>query len=68
MAATKNFGVKGIQVCSNEGLCPFTRGDNYDIAKYIDEIKKNLRRKNPWLERIQVCSNEGPYSFPREDN
>ena len=25
--------VKGIQVYSNEGLCPFPRGDNYEIAE-----------------------------------
>ena len=24
---------KGIQVCSKEGSRPFSRGDNYDIAK-----------------------------------
>ena len=32
--------VKDIQVCSNEGSCPFHRGDNYKIAKSVDEIKK----------------------------
>ena len=25
--------VKGIQLCSNEGSCPFPRGNNYKIAK-----------------------------------
>ena len=30
--------VKGIQLYSNEGLLPFQRGDNYEIAKYIDEF------------------------------
>ena len=38
---TKHPWVKGIQVCSNEGPHPFPRGDNYEIAKYIDEIKKS---------------------------
>ena len=28
-----NLAKMGIQVCSNEGLCPFPRGDNYKIAK-----------------------------------
>ena len=31
----------GIQVCSNEGPRPFPKGDNYEIAKYIDEILKS---------------------------
>ena len=35
---TKHIWEKGIQFCSNEGPRPFTRGDNYEIAKYIDEI------------------------------
>ena len=30
--------VKGIQLYSNEGLLPFQRGDNYEIAKYSDEF------------------------------
>ena len=29
---TKHPWVKGIQVCSNEGPRPFTRGDNYEIV------------------------------------
>ena len=29
----KHPRVKGIQVCSNEGPCPFPRGDNYEKAK-----------------------------------
>ena len=33
--------VKGIQVYSNEGPCPFPRRDNYQIVKYIDEILKS---------------------------
>ena len=38
---TKHPWVKGIQVCSNEGPHPFPREDNYEIAKYIDKIKKS---------------------------
>ena len=30
---TKHPWVKGTQVCSNKGPCPFPRGDNYEIAK-----------------------------------
>ena len=30
-----------IQICSNEGPRPFPRGDNYEIVKYIYEIKKS---------------------------
>ena len=31
----------GIQICLNEGPRPFPRVDNYEIAKYIDEILKS---------------------------
>ena len=34
---------------------PFTRGDNYEIAKYIDEIKKNLLQ-NHWTNFNQTFS------------
>ena len=34
--------VKGIQDYSNEGPCPFPRGDNYEKGKFIDEIKKSF--------------------------
>ena len=30
---TKHPWVKGSQVCSNEGPCPFPKGENYEIAK-----------------------------------
>ena len=36
---TKHPWVKGIQVCSDEGLCPFPRGDIYKLQKYIDKFK-----------------------------
>ena len=38
---TKNPWVKGIQVCSNEEPCPSPRGDNNEIAKYMDERKSS---------------------------
>ena len=39
---TKHPCVIGIPDCSNDGPCPFPRGDNYEIAKVhsFDEIKK----------------------------
>ena len=30
---TKHPWVMGIQFCSNEGSCPFPRGDNYEKVK-----------------------------------
>ena len=73
--------MKGIQFCSNKEPCLFSRGGNYEIAKYIDENKKcsspepldQFRKKklgtmHPWVKRIQVCSIEGPRPFPRGDN
>ena len=38
--------IKGIQVCSNEGPCPYPRGDDNEIVKivYIDEILKIFSR------------------------
>jgi hypothetical protein len=30
---------KGIQVCSNEGDCPSTRGDNSKTVKYTENLK-----------------------------
>ena len=37
-----------IQVCSNEGPCPFPRGDNYEIAKNTLTKLKNLLLQNHW--------------------
>ena len=61
--STMHPWVKGIQiqVCSNEGLRPFPRGDNYNIAKihslnfqilYITTgpISTKLGEKQSWLE------------------
>lgn len=42
------------QVCSNEGLCPFSNGDS--IAKLEKYIDKNLQNR------------EWPRTFPRGDN
>ena len=45
----KHPWVKGIQVCSNEGPQPLTRGDNYEIAKICTLTKfKNLLLQNRW--------------------
>ena len=72
--------VKGIQVCSIEGPCPFPRGDNYEIAKIhwknlkiffsktTEPISTKLGTMHPWVKGIQFCSNEGPRTFPRGDN
>ena len=38
---TKHYWVKGIQVCTNEEPRLVPRGDNYEIAKYTDEINKS---------------------------
>ena len=74
---TKHPWVKGNQVCSNKGPCPFPRGNNYDIAKIHLQIFKNLFLNNhwtnfiklgtnhPWVKGIQISSNEVPRPFPR---
>ena len=77
---TKHLWVKGIQICSNEGPCPFPRGDNSEIVKLnwkyfkiffsriTGPIWTKLSTKHPWVERIQVCSNAGPSPSPRGEN
>ena len=74
------LGCMGFQVCSNEGPCPFSRGDNYEIVKIhwrnlkiffsrtTEPISTKLGTKHPWVKGIQVCSNEGSRHFPRGDN
>ena len=69
---TKHHWVKGFQVCSNEGPCPFQREDNYEIVKIhwrnlkiffsrtTGPILTQLGTKHPWVKGIQVCSNEEP--------
>ena len=71
--------VKGIQFCSNEGLCPFSKGNNFEIAKIHRRICKilfsrttglisiKLGTNHLWVKGIQVYSNEGPLLFPRVD-
>ena len=76
---TKNPWVMGIQVYSNEGLCPFPRGDNKEIENTLTNLKnlllKNHRAnfnqlgtKHPWMMGNHVCSNERPCPFPMGDN
>ena len=69
-----------MQVCSNEGPCPFSRGDNYEIAKNTLTNFKNLLLHNHWAnfnkiwhksslgKGIKNCSNEGPGPFRRGYN
>ena len=76
---TKHFWMKGIQVCSDEGSCPFPRADNYGIAKIhwynlkilfsrtSGPISTKLGTKHPWVKGIYVGANEGPCPFPRAD-
>ena len=74
----KHTWVKGMQVCSNKGPEPFARGKNFEIMKYIDEIKKNssqgpLNQPNlthsflAW-KGFTFVSKEGPRPFTRGDN
>ena len=77
---TKHPWVEGVQVSSNEGLCPFPKGDNHEIKKKhwwnlwifvsstTEPISTKLVRKHPWMKGIQFFSNEGPHPFPRGDN
>ena len=77
---TKHPWVMGIQVCSNEGPCPFPIGDNYEIEKIhwqkfkiffsrtIVPISTKHGTKHPWVKGIQVWLNEGPHFFSRGDN
>ena len=77
---TKHPWVKGIQVCSNEGLRSFPRGDNYEIAKIhwriwkiffsktTEPISTKLGTMHHWVKEIQICSNEGLHPFPRAYN
>jgi hypothetical protein len=71
--------VKGIQVCSNKGSCPFQRGDNHKNVKMgwdhlkiffrtMGPILTRLGTNCPWMKGIQACSKEGDSPFPRGDN
>ena len=62
--------VMRIPVCSNEGQCPFPRGNNYEIGKILLQnfqifsskttrpISTKLGTMHPWVKRIQVYLNE----------
>ena len=65
--------------CSNDGPCPFPRGDNKEIAKIYWQtlkifwrttgpISTKLSTKHSWAIGIQFCSNERPRPFLRGDN
>jgi hypothetical protein len=73
--------VEGIQVCSNEGDSPNSRGDNSKRVKIHGKILKiffsrtsrtnsiKLHAHYPWVKGIQICSNNlGPGSLQRGDN
>ena len=74
----KHSWVKGIQVYSNEGLCPFLRGYNYEIAKIYWRIWKiffsrttvpisiKLSTNHPWMKEIQIFEMKNPSFFQGE--
>ena len=67
---TKHPLVMGSQVCSNEGPCPFKRGDNNQIAKINNltrPIQSILAQSILGWMGIQFGSYEGPCLFPRGD-
>ena len=74
--ATMHPWVKGHQVCSNEGPCPFPSGDYYEIAKNILTNFKNLLLQNHWANFNQSWHKAFDSSlfkwrapnFPRGDN
>ena len=77
---TQHPWVKGTKFYSNEGPCPISRGDNYEIAKNTlkklkiffslttGPISTNLGTMCPLVKGIQICSNEGPCPYPRGNN
>ena len=70
---TNHPWVKGIPVCSNEGLRPFPRGINYQKAKSHFQnnllcqnhflISTDLSTKHPWVMEIQFRLKDGPALF-----
>ena len=73
--STRHSLMVGIQIYSNEGPCPFPRGDNYEIVKIHWQnfkissrttwpISTRLGTKHSWVMEIQVCSNERLRPFP----
>jgi hypothetical protein len=70
---------EGIQVSSNEGDCPSSRGDNSKTMKIHWKLYKIFSRTSrpnsiklgthhPCVKGIQVCSNKGPGALLRGDN
>ena len=71
---------EGIQVCSNEGQDPSSRGDNGKRVKIHRDLLKiffsrtsrpisiKLDTNHPGVKGIQVCSNEGPGPLSKGDN
>ena len=51
---TKHPWVMGIQVCLNERLCPFPRGDDYEITK--------IHRRNSYV-HMWIESNGRPVRY-----
>ena len=63
-----------IQVCSNEGPNPFSRGIitkklkihwwnlKIFISRTSEPISTKFGKKHPWLKGIQVCSNKEPFT------
>ena len=45
---TKHPWMNGFQICSNEGPCSFSRGDNYKMVKIHWRNLENLLLKNHW--------------------
>ena len=62
--------VKGIQVRSNEGSCPFPNGYTVivklkwqplkTVSRATGTLSAKLGTKHPWVKGNQVCSKEGP--------
>ena len=74
--------MKGIQIFSNGGPCPFPRGD-YNSKSWkiywrnlikiffsgtIGPISSKLGTEHYWVKYIQVLTNKGLCLFPRGDN
>ena len=69
----KHPWVKGTQVCSNEESCPFTTGDDCEIAKRqwrnlkifsrtTRPLSYKLGTKHHWLRGTQDFTNKGSFS------
>ena len=77
---TNHPWVKGIQICSKEGVYPSPRGDNSERVKihwkflqiFFSRTSRpksiKLSTNNPYVNEIQVCTNKGPGPLQRGDN